>query len=306
MFRLNVKLLNQFKLPKFSIKNYCQVYDNIVKFSNDLNIREIKIPFEGNTYSVFYKKEDKIENVVNVIKGTIDELQKVEILSLNNEIIDSRETLFQEFIQTPFNMRINGHKVVKYFPSLNSSINANPSACTNGLNCFSSYILAIAERVNSLEDKNEIKRIIEEKKLDDDFKLNSLLQIYEKIYAEYEKEEEYIETKFKSRIKSISNLALLFFIVHAILFYYLIYHKFGWDTMEPITYIVGNVYWIVGLSFFIFKKRKLDLNFIFADTYKKEFFSKIGRRIGYSKVEKDFLINEIKEIKNFKATLSKF
>jgi hypothetical protein len=84
----------------------------------------------------------------------------------------------------------------------------------------------------------------------------------------------------------------------------LIYELYGWDTIEPITYIVGNVYWIIGLSFYVMKKKKLDLSLFSTSAYTSEFMKNFGKRIGYSQKDKQFLFNEIAEIRKFKETLA--
>ena len=99
------------------------------------------------------------------------------------------------------------------------------------------------------------------------------------------------------------NLGILFFLLNVIVFYVLIYQVYGWDTIEPITYIVGNVYWIIGLSFFVYKKKKLDFSFFFSKGFKRNFYRKNGFLLGFNEIERNFVAKEIKEIKQFKEAL---
>src|SRR5690606_20045706 len=82
-------------------------------------------------------------------------------------------------------------------------------------------------------------------------KLENLLEVYENLMKEYNIAEQLLNMRVKQNLRFYLNCALLFFILHAILFYFLIYQWYGWDTIEPVTYIVGNVYWIIGLGYFV-------------------------------------------------------
>ena len=56
-------------------KKYSQVYGNIVKLSEDLNIKEIKIPCFDETSVIYYKDEDKLESLIPKIKAANDKIQ---------------------------------------------------------------------------------------------------------------------------------------------------------------------------------------------------------------------------------------
>jgi hypothetical protein len=152
--------------------------------------------------------------------------------------------------------------------------------------------------------RSKIISILGENKKEIENKISSLLSIYEKLFEEQTQAEKLLEKRLKDRRWWFLNLGLLFFVLHAALFYYLIYELYGWDTIEPITYIVGNVYWIIGLSFYVMKKKKLDLSLFSTSAYTSEFMKNFGKRIGYSQKDKQFLFNEIAEIRKFKETLA--
>ena len=136
-------------------------------------------------------------------------------------------------------------------------------------------------------------------------KISQLQKQYVLLQEEYEKIEKILENRYNSAIKRYLLLGMLFFILHTIVFYVLIYHLYGWDTIEPITYIVGNLYWIAGLSFFVLKKKKLDFSLITSEGFKKTFFINKGKNFAFNPIEKAFVNKELSRIKEFKDTLSR-
>ena len=76
----------------------------------------------------------------------------------------------------------------------------------------------------------------------------------------------------------------LFVLFHLLLL--LIYKIYAWDVIEPITYIVGNLYWIATLGYLVFTNRKLDFDLFETKTIKEIYSDKIAKKFGFNKKEK--------------------
>lgn len=309
MIKLNAnRITNNMRIrTKLNKKLYSEVHDKIVKFSEDINNNEMKVPVDNSVYSIFFSKEDKLKDVANRINLSAEKVQKVEFLSIKEESLNDQELNFQDIIKSPFTLRLNGYQTIKYFPSINMVINPHPKF--NEKVVINNHNFFLLENFRKIMKEKEISRskiisILGENKKEVEYKISSLLSIYEKLLEEQTQAEKLLEKRLKDRRWWFLNLGLLFFVLHAALFYYLIYELYGWDTIEPITYIVGNVYWIIGLSFYVMKKKKLDLSLFSTSAYTSEFMKNFGKRIGYSQKDKQFLFNEIAEIRKFKETLA--
>ena len=307
MLNMNRRLfsnLNQFNLYKKTFRNFSEVCDKIVKFSSNLKNKEMKVPFDGSCYSILFLEGDKLSDLTNRINGSSEKLQKVEFLNFAEETLLEENKLFKDIIASPFRLRINGHHLVRYLPSMTIALNENRNLSDSDLTDTNFLLLQTSA---SLLDGGslDIQKSLHDKKNSINAKIDKILLQYEKLQLEYQKAEEFIDKRLKSRRKTFANLALIFFILHAIAFYCLIYQMYGWDTVEPVTYIVGNVYWIIALSFFVMKKKKLDFGFIFAESYKKEFFAKMSQKINFSSTENLFIQKEIQDLRKFKEIVSK-
>ncbi len=65
-----------------------------------------------------------------------------------------------------------------------------------------------------------------------------------------------IEKKVEYKRKLYVIMNILYFLLHLIIFYALIYQIYGRDEIEPVSYVVGNIYWITGIVFFLTIKSK--------------------------------------------------
>lgn len=306
MFRLSKITTSNFR-SKLSRKLFSQVYSSIVKLPDNVNSNEIKIPLYGENYTIYFKDNDSLAEIQQKLKQTDDKLAKLEFLDINEQTITDENKLFKDVIQNPFQLKINNYMNIKYFPSLNMVINADKKAVSSDndkdyyiLNSYNYFLFnALAKTAaNSLSDISSYKSEVEGR-------LNSLLNIYEQLLKEYSKAEEILENKYNKIKNNLILMGILFFIIHAIVFYVLIYHIYGWDTIEPYTYIVGNIYWIIGLLFFVSKKKKLDVSFFNSEGFKKDFFLKHGKNLGFNQLDKKFVTEEIRKINQLKETITK-
>jgi hypothetical protein len=290
---------------KINMKFYSQVFGNIVKLSENPNDNEIKIPIYEQNISIFYKKNEPVSELINRIKGSHEKVERVEIIrpqpEKKEEKIKEQETI-QDLIKTPFEIKINNYQNIKFFPSINGVIEEATKTYIDRtlgqpsiLNNYNYFLFkTLGSKADRLTIKNEV-----------DKGLNSLISKYNDLLKEYIKAEEVIEQRMEKKTRLYINLGLLFFIAHAILFYFLIYQWYGWDTIEPVTYIVGNVYWIIGLGFFVFKKKKLDFSFFSSNAFRQNFFKSQGKLLGFNQIEKEFLMKEIRDMKKFQEALNK-
>ena len=291
---------------KFSSK----VYSNFVKFSDDLDNNELKVPLYEKNYSLFLKKECTISDFIKMIEGVDQRIQKIEFLDHKGESVTNSEEILLDCAKKSFTLKLNGHINIKYFPSVNMMIsNSNQiKSETNEqekfmiLNNFNFFLFKNFNR----KDFSFSQKSFTEFRNQVDTDLNNLLEVYGNLLKKFEKAKERLDKKFDKTMKLYLNLGILFFLLHAVVFYFLIYHFYGWDTIEPTTYIVANVYWIIGLSFFIYKKKKLDFSFIYSETFKNNFYKKNAFLVGFNEVERNFLAKEINEIQQFREALNKF
>ena len=133
----------------------------------------------------------------------------------------------------------------------------------------------------------------------------NLVSIYENYEAEMNKVEDILDKKLNNQRKQFLRISLLYFIAHLVVFYALIYQFYGWDTIEPITYIVGNIYWIIAIGFFIKTKKKLDMSYFISDTFSKSFYSKQYQRFNFNKSGYQFTRKYIQNLKDFNSAIEK-
>lgn len=296
MFRNGFRFQKNFILGKVRSKCFSESYGNIVKFSNNLKNKELKIPFEENTFSIYFNNDDKVSTIVEKVVGSHEKIEKCQVLNYEEEGEINIEETFASLIKQPFMMKINGHSTVKYFPSFNLLIaNKLPENMQKKDDSF------ILNNYNFLMFKTLKEGTNLTEKLDKD--LTALLEKYKRLDDDYTEAENTIEDRYRKRLKLYINLGILFFVMHTVTFYVLIYHIFGWDEVEPATYLVGNLYWIIGLSYFVFKKKRLDFSFLFSHSFKSEFFSQQNKLLGFSSVERQFVQREILEIQRLREVL---
>lgn len=287
-----------FKYSKYYNFSSSKVYDNIVKFSNDINNNEFKVPAYGNNYSIYYKRDELVSDLQQRIVGSDEKIMKVDFLNYDGDIITDLNKPIREFIKSPFKIKINNFMMIRYFPSINIVIPEIKTQKDHAIMNHYNYLLYQTLALGNIKREEFISQI--QKNVD------GLLKTYEDLKKLFEKSESILIKRYERTKNTYIWLGILFFILHAITFYVLIYQLYGWDTIEPITYIVGNVYWIIGLLFFISKRKKLDFSFYYSISFKSKFFSNNGKNLGFSEIEKRFVDNQIKEIIQFKEIFSKF
>ena len=133
--------------------------------------------------------------------------------------------------------------------------------------------------------------------------LNRLLEVYQRYHKELQDIEDFINEKVNKQSNLWVNLSILYFVLHFLVFYYFIYHVYGWDEVEPVTYIVGNVYWIVGLLFFIKFRKSLKVHYFTSSTFKEKIFNTNAAKLRFCGVEKEFLMKEINTILALKTKI---
>jgi hypothetical protein len=280
-----------YRFNKFNKKLFSQSFGNCVRFTSGKN--EIKIPLNDKVNSVFYKNDENISSLKTRI-SLIDKefIQKLEIRDLQTQQILSDDTNVNNLINKPFEIFVNNYHSIKHFPSLNQLIVSNLGNNSNTQDPTKNYL-------HNLYFKDMHKRdvLLEE--------INRLKTLYEKMNSEYKKGEELVDKNLEKTRNNFMILGIIYFLIHFLVFYFLIYHVYSWDNIEPITYITGNAYWIVGLFFFIITLRRLDLSFVFSDTFTSHFLKKFRFIYATHPAEKQFFNAEIREINKFLKNIRK-
>ena len=303
-------------LKSFSKKNYCEKTGNLIM----LNSRnEIKITFEEKTFSIFFNENDSINVVNEKISGINEKIQSVEFIQFESKEILSDEiknkTLMKEFMSYPFIIRINKHISFTLVPGVFQQL-FEESGIAKELQ---------SNNIDNMKTSEDIKNII----------LLSLYDLKEKNYTNknnYEEEkalyissikskleqrEKFLKSLFEIQVlsekmvydklifmsKVAIKLGMLFAVSHFSVFYLLIYKFYAWDVIEPITYIVGNVYWVATLGFLAFKNQKLEFNMLQYDSIRDLYLDKYSKQHNYKPEEKNKLHEELVTIEQLKLGL---
>ena len=152
--------------------------------------------------------------------------------------------------------------------------------------------------IESIKNKDKIGNTIKE--------IDDLLFKYDKMLKELHSEEHNIEKIVEKKRKMYINLIILYFLLHLLLFYALIYQIYGWDEIEPVTYLVGNLYWIFGIAFFLTFKSKIGLEFFFTNLLKNKLRNKVMKQIGYSSHNYKLMRKEYELLTKMKLDIQKF
>jgi len=128
-------------------------------------------------------------------------------------------------------------------------------------------------------------------------------EIFLKLQSDQCLSELFYNKTLKFRISLLTKLSFTFALSNFVGFYLLIYKIYAWDVIEPITYIVGNLYWIATLGYLVFTNRKLDFDLFETKTIKEIYSDKIAKKFGFNKKEKLMIENELEKIEDLKYTL---
>jgi hypothetical protein len=102
----NIKSITLNK-KKFSTSSI-QVYDSVVKLSTDKYSNEIKVPALDKVYSIYFNKNENLNDLQERIVGIDDKIVKVEILNLDGKSVDNlNNTLIKDFLSSPFKLKLN-------------------------------------------------------------------------------------------------------------------------------------------------------------------------------------------------------
>lgn len=167
-------------------------------------------------------------------------------------------------------------------------------------------------------DSNTLDKLISSQLNDLNFILNSKLPIksiielidntlikYKELQGELEKKNLESSKRSARQINLKTILALLYFLAHLIIFYLLIYQFYGWDNIEPVTYLVGNIYWIAGILFLLKFKNKVGLDYFFSNSYGKAIKRKFDFNLGFCSHSLKNLNSEIHKLQVLRNEVSK-
>lgn len=307
-FKVNSGLSsNEFKIP--ILKELIEISDSKSKSIPVTQDTTSNYAFDNYEFHSFYFKEsDKVNEFVtrlnehfkvNKISISLTDLSGVEI----NQEDNLRSILSDEFIikVSNTNSKIKINKSIVYcLPDLNRALFSLKNR--EFVNINSKHLLNT--KLNIDEFNNLLLTNTKSNSKINEF-IEKLISRYSEIEKELSKVKSSLDSSINKEIYKLSLLALMYFIVHCIVFYVLIYQLYGWDNIEPITYLVGNVYWIVGLTFFAFKKKKLDLDFLLSKSFRINLHKKLCGRFRYNTTSHLNVKNELKELIAFKEALTK-
>ncbi len=288
----------------FSFKRFSsQVYGNIVKQSEDISMcrSELMVPFHSHNYIIYFKPEETLEEISKRIETSHIKIQKVVFTNLNKSKVIDSTTKIDTILETPFELVINNNDKIKYLPPLNLlaqrrlGFTLNNGSINNNFNFFL-YNYLTCPKVKKLG--------LEKYKIE----INNLLNEYGKIYEDLLEEQKIIFDLIEERVgkstKRGSYQLMLLFFVHWVVFYLLIYQWYGWDEIEPFTYIVGNIYWIFGLIFYIFAKNRMDISFFTSNFYRNFLFKKQCKRLSFNFQEKEFIESYLEKLKVLRSSVN--
>jgi hypothetical protein len=84
---------------------------------------------------------------------------------------------------------------------------------------------------------------------------------------------------------------------------YLIFGAFGWEVMEPVTYMVSTFYAMVGSFFFLRYRRDFEMGSA-KEMFTERKYLELTKKEGYDTEKVEFLRNYIAELKEQIGVLS--
>jgi hypothetical protein len=300
---------------------------------NSLN--EINITYENKNYLIFFSEKDTIETLSKKIKSIDEKIQLVNFHKSNSNDLKIGD-LFEEnipidnIISDSFYIIINKHLITYYIPSLykelfslnsnlinkGKNINENKHNQLNQIDKNCEFPEDIEEIKNEIllnlytlktNQNNENKEKISKQNFEE---ILNILKKREEIFVNLNllenKKEKMYENLLKSRINLIGKFGITFGATNFFAFYLLIFKFYSWDVIEPITYIVGNIYWILSLGALVFYNKKVDFSLIEGKSLKDIYADRIAKNFSFDKNQKKLIENEIEKIKNLKNSLENF
>lgn len=298
---------NEFKLPLYSNHHdeYCEIKKGkYAEYTDD----------QFEFHSFFFNKQEKASELLNKINDHFNGNIIVEFcLNNNNTNNNINDIYITDLLATNFIIKIN---VKKELPSLSKQNKDLEIHCIPDIERVITLHLKQSnltqkpnkkEKIETVSEINILNRLlltnstnIKELKVS----INNLIAKYTYLEKEMSLNKEKLESLINKETTKYSILAILYFLAHLIIFYFLIYELYGWDNIEPITYLVGNVYWIVALSFFVYKKKKLDLELLFRTPFIAKSYKKFITVVNYNRTSHVNVQTQLIELKNLENIIN--
>ncbi len=239
-----------------------------------------------NTYTNLKPEEEENLNFSEVAKNSYyiifnNKYQEHFIPSLYSQLINSE---VKKFIEIPD----DNDKIFEF---------------TNDIEDIKNEILYNIYRLKKIEKQENFNKIYKEM-------INSIINDLKKrkenlLYLKEQQDlsEIFYNKTLKNRINLFNKLGISFALSNFLVFYSLIYKFYAWDVIEPITYIVGNVYWIITLGFLVFSNKKLGFDLIESQSIMEIYSDKIAKRTGFDIKEKLIIENELQKIEDLMKIL---
>lgn len=296
--------------------------NNIIRTRDFLKFQFNNSKLNTNTYSfdfldnkVFLENNDilnvdKIEKIISGVDKKAEKIDSLTELSYDESVFKNKfdcEKKLQNYLNHNFskayglNIKLNNHYNQTYVYSSKIVLNDISQKLKVDLETSKdlSSIISFYDLLTKLKNKEEIKNI------DEVFNMIEIhIQFYlselEKFEANQEIKKKLIETKCANLEDSRYNLFILGTVLWIALFFSLIYIYYGWDVIEPITYLSMNGMFIIQLLFILLVGVELSPNYLYSDHYRGKNMKKLMQKHGYCN---RFHINISKEVKLTKVLL---
>ena len=261
---------NKFK----TVNIYCRDNQTLDYLSKELeeNIKKDNLVFKFLN-EVNYKELDKTKEIKEILSDNF-------ILNIKNTT-NNNELNIYHLADIRKLSKVQNKTILNDFNSSN----------INTLN-----LILASLNIKSIKNNNDYKYILN--------KIEMLIHKYQYMLEYLNKKEIAVEKQAKRNQNFYIYIIILYSLIHLIAFYYLIYKYYGWDEIEPITFLVGNLYWIIGIAFFIMFKSKLGIEFLFQKEIINKIRSKTAFKLGFCKFNQNNLSNHINKLDKFKNCLS--
>lgn len=298
-------LLNRHAKRTFG--TFSKVRSNAISLSSTTPTR-IKIPISSSqTIDYVIDKDLTVQEWTDKIKSENDQVHSL-------DIENDKNLRMEDLLQKRFSMTVNNNSYTVH-PDLSTMVRLDnrtkveeilgahqfPAVRRNILAMFLDHL--VAELPDKPVTKTELKEKIMKavKAYGPEHKEEMLKNINEEI-KNTEAELELLEEKHKTYEIEASGYAskmLLFGVTMAAAqvggFGYLIYGVYGWDDIEPVTYLTGTFYATVAMIFW-FRYRE---NWEWSSAYAAFYTKKLNKLLTRNKVDQD----RIKFLKNYRDLL---
>jgi len=303
---LDTKQVNLLKYQEISQESLLQSLKGV-----DNKIEEIsKIKYLSLTSSVeenlFYKEQkDKIEGRSNKDDAKTPANSNANIVSNDINGVHSNHT--KELSDYGFSTIINNHYhfmmvystemfLKRYMLQTQSQSESN--ILTNMINGKSTNLVNLLNLfLLQNKDTTGTNNIVD--------LLSKYIQQIEKIKDLLDLKEQIINKRVLEAQLVKSNILIFLTVLWLASFFFLIYSLYGWDIIEPVTFLSGSILFLLQLVYFLKYKKRIGLEYYFSKSYSRFLFEKFSFEYGYNKNFHSEIAQEINKSRFCRTQLKK-